>query len=132
MIYCEPTKVIILKDKRPLLTGPLFTKLEQSQKKVIVCQGGGDAGKTTTILQYLAVKCIQTPNTQATIVGISIPNLKRGAIRLFKKYIAEDAQIKPFIKSYNQSDKEYVFTNGSICLLYTSDAADDLLCVDIG
>jgi phage terminase large subunit len=114
MNYCQPTKVIIIKDRPPLLTGPLLTKLETCQKKIIVCQGGGDAGKTTTILQWLCLKCIQTSNTQATVVGISIPNLKRGAIRLFKKYIANDPQIAPFLKVYNQSDKEQVFNNGSV------------------
>ena len=114
MNYSQPTKVVILKDKPALLTGPLLTKLETCNKKIIVCQGGGDAGKTTTILQWLCLKCIQTSNTQATVVGISIPNLKRGAIRLYKKYIANDPQIAPFLKTYNQSDKEQIFNNGSV------------------
>lgn len=111
---CEPTKVIILKNKPPLLTGPLFTKLESCDKKVIVIQGGGDAAKTSTILQWLAIKCIQTDNIQATVVGMSGPNLKRGAIRLFKKYVATDLQILPFLKIWNKTDKEQYFTTGSI------------------
>lgn len=111
---CEPTKVIILKNKPPLLTGPLFTKLEVCDKRIIIVQGGGDAAKTSTILQWLAVKCIQTGNIQATVVGMSGPNLKRGAIRLFKKYVAIDPQIYPFLKTWNKTDKEQYFTNGSI------------------
>jgi len=114
MIYCEPTKVVILQHETPLLTGPLFSKLESCEKKIIVVQGGGDAAKTSTILQWLAVKCIQTDNIQATVVGMSIPNLKRGAIRLFKKYVSRDPQISPFLKGFNQSDKEQHFNNGSI------------------
>ncbi|HEY5391576.1 MAG TPA: terminase family protein [Hanamia sp.] len=113
-MICEPTKVVILKNKPPLLTGPLFTKLEVCEKRIIIVQGGGDAAKTSTILQWLAVKCIQTDNIQATVVGMSGPNLKRGAIRLFKKYVAIDQQISPFLKTWNKTDKEQYFANGSI------------------
>jgi phage terminase large subunit len=113
-MICKPTKVVILKNKPPLLTGPLFTKLEISDKRIIIVQGGGDAAKTSTILQWLAVKCIQTNNIQATVVGMSGPNLKRGAIRLFKKYVAIDPQISPFLKTWNKTDKEQYFANGSI------------------
>lgn len=117
--YATPTKITILKDKPPLLTGPLFLKLEQCLKRILIIQGGGDAAKTITILQYLAVKCIQKKGIQATVVGIDIPNLKRGAMRAFRKYIAHNEQIAPHIHYYNKSDREYHFKNGSV-LSFTS------------
>lgn len=117
--YASPTKITILKDKPPLLTGPLFLKLEQCLKRILIIQGGGDAAKTITILQYLAIKCIQKKGIQATVVGIDIPNLKRGAMRAFRKYIAHNDQIASHIHYYNKSDREYHFKNGSV-LSFTS------------
>ena len=114
MTYQKPYEVTIIQNTPPLLTGPLFTKLETCDKRVIVCQGGGDAGKTTTVLQWLSVKCIQNKNTQVSVSGLDYPNLKRGAIRVFKRYVADDPQIAPFISSYNQSSHEYKFKNGSV------------------
>lgn len=112
--YAKPVKVINLPDRLPMLTGPLFVKLEKCTKKNIVVQGGGSAAKTITILQYLAIKCIQNKGIQCTVVGIDVPNLKRGAIRVFRKYIASSRQIAPFITFYNKTDREYHFTNGSV------------------
>jgi phage terminase large subunit len=112
--YATPTKVQILKERAPMLTGPLFVKLEQALRRIMVIQGGGDAGKTITILQYLAVKCIQNKGIQCTVVGIDIPNLKRGAMRAFRKYVANNPQIEPHIAYFNKSDREYHFTNGSV------------------
>lgn len=110
----KPKKVIILPQEPPMLTGPLFPRLERCEKKVVVVQGGGDAGKTVTILQFLAVKCIQDKGIQATVVGIDGPNIKRGVLRAFKKYVVRNPQIEPFIAFYNKTDREYHFTNGSI------------------
>lgn len=114
MIYSKPVKVKIVKGRKPLLTGPLFTKLETCDKKIIVVQGGGDAAKTVTILQWLAVKCIQRKGIQVTVTGIDIPSLKRGAMRAFKRYVAQDEQIRPFIQFFNKTDHEYHFSNGSV------------------
>lgn len=125
MSYCKPSKVQILKDKPPLLTGPLFTKLETCPKKIIVVQGGGDAAKTVTILQFLAVKAIQKKGQQISVIGIDVPNLKRGAIRAFRKYIANNPQIAPFIKFYNKTDREYHFVNGSVISFISFEDSDD-------
>lgn len=113
-VAAQPRKVFIRRDRPPMLTGPLFVKFEQCDKKVIVVQGGGDAMKTVTILQYFATKCIQENGIQATVVGIDGPNIKRGVLRAFKKYVARNPQIEPYIAFYNKTDREYHFTNGSI------------------
>lgn len=121
----KPYKVQIIKDSLPLLTGPLFTKLETCIKKIIVVQGGGDASKTIGILQWLTVKAIQKKGTQITVVGVDVPYLKRGAIRAFKKYIARDPQIKPFIHFYNKTDREYHFKNGSVISFVSFEDEED-------
>lgn len=112
--YCLPRKVRILPDRPALLTGPLFKKFLKCTKKVVVVQGGGDAMKTVTILQLLAVYSIQQKGIQSTIVGIDGPNIKRGVLRAFKKYVARHPQIAPFIAFYNKTDREFHFSNGSV------------------
>jgi phage terminase large subunit len=114
MNYPLPHKVVVLRDKPPLLTGPLFPRLQQCSKKIVVVQGGGDAAKTITILQLLAIKSLEQKGIQSTVVGLDGPNIKRGVLRMFKKYVAKKATIKPYIAVYNKTDREYHFTNGSI------------------
>lgn len=112
--YAQPVKIVIHKENQPLLSGPLLIKLLNCIKKIIILQGGGDAAKTITVLQYLAIKAIQNKGIQGTIVGVDIPNLKRGAMRAFRRYVAKSEQIAPYIAFYNKTDREYHFTNGSV------------------
>lgn len=95
-------------------TGPLFHKLIQCILKVIVCQGGGDAGKTVAVLQVLAVKAITEHGSVVTVEGEDIPNLKRGALRTFQRYVAVDKEIAAHIADFNKTELTYYFKNGSI------------------
>lgn len=95
-------------------TGPLFPLLINCQKRIIVCQGGGDALKTTTILQTLAVKAIREPGSIITVEGEDIPNLKAGALRTFQRWVISDKEINSYITDYNKSDRVYTFKGGSI------------------
>lgn len=93
-------------------TGPLFLKMNDCKKRIIILQGGGDSGKTITALQYLAVDSTQNPNLLTTVTGQDIPNLKGGALRSFQKYVEPD--IEPYLKDYNKTDRIYTFKNKSI------------------
>lgn len=97
-----------------MITGPLFPKLYSCDKKFICLQGGGDSGKTSTTLQYLAIKAIEEPKSIITITGRDLPNLKGGPLRLFQNYIEPEPEIKPFIKTFNKTENTFYFTNGSI------------------
>ncbi len=103
-IYCAVNNISKSEASKLLL-------LNVRQKKFVVCQGGGDAGKTVTILQILALACKVTANTKCLVAADTMPNLKDGAISAFEKYV------KPFfqhdIKFYNQTDKVLIFYNGS-------------------
>lgn len=123
--YASAIEVKIIQDKPPLLSGPLLPKLESCDKKIIVVQGGGDAAKTVTILHYLAIKAIQNKGSQIAVVGIDVPNLKRGAIRAFKRYIENHPQIAPFIHYYNRTDREYHFKNGSVIAFVSFENNED-------
>lgn len=93
-------------------TGPLFPLLTQCQKKIIILQGGGDSGKTTTALQFFGIDSIQQPGSLTTITAQDLPNLKGGALRSFQRYVVPD--IDPFIEDYNKSSLTYTFKNKSI------------------
>lgn len=95
-------------------TAPLFLELNRCIKPIIVCQGGGDAGKTVAILQDLTMKLIARPNSLATVTAQDVPNLRGGALRLFEKYILTDEEVARCIVSKNITDRIYRFYNGSI------------------
>lgn len=95
-------------------TGPLFPKLLNCIKKIVVCQGGGDAGKTVAILQVLTIRAIQEPGVVITVEGEDIPNLKAGALRTYQRYVISDDQLAGYVRDYNKTDRTYFFKNGSI------------------
>ena len=93
-------------------TGPLFPLLTECQKKIIILQGGGDSGKTTTALQFFGIDSIQHPNSITTITAQDLPNLKGGALRAFQRYVVPD--IDNYIEDYNKSNFTYYFKNKSL------------------
>lgn len=97
-----------------MTTGPLFQKLLNCLKRIIVCQGGGDAGKTVAILQVLVIKAIQEAGAIITVDGEDIPNVKAGALRTFQRYVISDPEISRYVSSYNKTDRVYTFKNGSV------------------
>jgi len=92
---------------------------------IVVNQGGSSSGKTVCILQVLAIRAIQEPNSIITVVGQDIPNLKRGALRDFEQYVLCDQSISDHVKSYNKSERIYTFTNGSIIEFESYDNEQD-------
>lgn len=90
----------------------LFYKLYQCTKPVVICQGGGDSGKTVSILQNIAVKLTQQPKQIATVTGTDLPNIKGGVLRTFQNYVLPD--VEPWIRQFNKSESIYYFKNGSV------------------
>lgn len=97
-----------------MTTGPLFKLLIDCLKRIIVCQGGGDAGKTVAILQVLAVRAIMEPGVVISVDGEDIPNLKAGALRTFQRYVIIDPEVARYITGYNKTERIYTFRGGSI------------------
>lgn len=90
-----------------MTVGPLFEKIMNCKEKIIILQGGGDAGKTVTTLQYLGVMATQDPGAIITVTAQDGPNLKKGAMRSFQNYVAPD--LRKHIQSFNQTDRHYTF-----------------------
>ena len=92
---------------------PLFYKIYNCEKKIVTLQGGGDSAKTSSVLAFLAVDSIENPNTITTVTGMDLPNLKKGALLMFQRYIASDPVINSKILNFNKSESTYYFKNGS-------------------
>lgn len=106
-----------------MIAGPLFTKLCECKKKLIICQGGGDALKTSDILKYLTKETIDNSELVTTVTGQDVPNLKKGALRLFQRYI--EPNIDGYIEDYNKTDRTYIFKNKSIIEFSSFDDEQD-------
>lgn len=91
-------------------TGPLFLKFRETDKKIIICQGGGDAGKClgidTPVLMYdLTIKMVQDIQEGELLMGIdgtprTVLSTTKGVGQLYKvkqkrgiDYVCNDAHI---------------------------------------
>lgn len=97
-------------------------------KKIHIVQGGTSASKTISILMVLidrAQRPIEKESpTLTSVVSESIPHLKRGAIRDFKKILQEQGYWKD--SSWNATDSIYTFETGSQMEFFSSDNGDKL------
>jgi phage terminase large subunit len=81
------------------------------KKRVHVIQGGTSAGKTFAVLPILIDKAIRHPNREISVVAESVPHLKRGAVRDFKKIMRFTQRWDE--TCWHDTDKRYTFKNGS-------------------
>lgn len=94
-------------------TTPLFSKLYNSEKRVVVCQGGTSSGKTYTILQVLLIIATSTSAQVITVVGQDTPNLKVGAWRDAKTIIATNALLQRCFE-ISEGRLQLLCVNGSV------------------
>lgn len=84
-------------------------------------QGGTSAGKTFGVIPILIDKAAKTPSLDISIVSESIPHLKRGAMKDFKKIMVETGR---WIDAHwNATDFKYTFSNRSMIEFFS--ATDD-------
>lgn len=96
-----------------------INKLLKLKKFVKGIQGGSSAGKTFGIIPIEIDYAIKNPKTEISIVAESIPHLKRGAIRDFKKIMKETNRWND--NNWNASDFKYTFTNESFIEFFSAD-----------
>lgn len=94
-------------------------------KKVRAIQGGTSASKTISVLLYL-IALAQTDKvpTLTSVVSESIPHLKRGAMRDFKKIMQEHKYWKDNL--WSATDSIYTFETGSQIEFFSTDNGDKL------
>lgn len=97
----------------------VINKIKSLTKFVKGIQGGTSAGKTFGVLPVLIDIAAKNPLTEISIVAESIPHLKRGAMKDFKKIMIETGR---FIDSrWNATDFKYNFANGSQIEFFSAD-----------
>jgi phage terminase large subunit len=82
-------------------------------------QGGSSAGKTYAILPILIDIATKKPLSEISVVAESIPHLKRGAMKDFKKIMVETGRF--FDDRWNATDFKYTFANGSQIEFFSAD-----------
>ena len=96
-----------------LTVGPLYSKIINCRSKYVILQGGKWSGKTVNMLIVLGIYATLN-KVVITVVGSTVPNLKKGALRDFKNHVAPKDGIKEYISNYNDTGRIYTFKNGSI------------------
>jgi len=82
-------------------------------------QGGTSSGKTFSVLPILIDTAAKNPLSEISVVAESIPHLKRGAMKDFKKIMVETGR---WVDSrWNATDFKYNFSNGSQIEFFSAD-----------
>ena len=97
----------------------VINKIRALTKFVKGIQGGTSAGKTYGVLPILIQLAIKTDLTEISVVAESIPHLKRGAMKDFKKIMKETNRW--FDNRWNATDFKYTFSNGSEIEFFSAD-----------
>lgn len=93
-----------------------------ARKKVI--QGGTSAGKTFGILPILIDMAAKQPRKEISVVSESIPHLRRGALKDFKKIMHHTGR---WVEGrFNETHLVYKFANGSYIEFFSADQEERL------
>jgi len=102
-----------------------YDKISKLSKRIRIIQGGTSASKTISILLYLiAYAQTDTVPTITSVVAESIPHLKRGALRDFKRILQSHHYWKD--SNWNVQDSTYTFETGSRIEFFSTDNGDKL------
>lgn len=104
-------------------TSITFDNLINSEKRVSQHIGGTRSGKTYAILQWLIVRAIQEKH-DITIVRKTVPSLKRTVMKDFKDILLNIGIFSE--EAFNQSERYYKFSNGSIVSFLNTDDPEKL------
>jgi phage terminase large subunit len=96
-----------------------INKIKKLNKFCRGIQGGSSAGKTYAIIPILIDIATKFPNSEISIVAESIPHLKRGAMKDFRKIMIDTGRW--FSDRFNQTDFKYNFANGSQIEFFSAD-----------
>lgn len=102
-----------------LLSTTAQKKIAKLRRRIRIVQGGTSSSKTFSILPLLINYATTHPNSEISIVSESVPHLKRGVIRDFKKIMQWTNNWKE--EQYNRSSMTYNFVNGSFIEYFSVD-----------
>jgi phage terminase large subunit len=96
-----------------------INKILSLKKRKKVIQGGTSAGKTFGILPILIDIAARSPKKEISVVSETVPHLRRGAIKDFKKIM--QATGRWIDDRWNESYFIYKFANGSYIEFFSAD-----------
>lgn len=82
-------------------------------------EGQKNVGKTYGVLPVLIDIAAKNPLTEISVVAESIPHLKRGAMKDFKKIMISTCRYVD--NRWNATDFKYIFANGSVIEFFSAD-----------
>lgn len=98
-----------------------FQEAVFSGKYSFLCYGGSmGGGKSYVCLATLIALCRVYPGSKWCVIRESLPTLKKTSLETFKKLVPTN-----FIKSYNQTEQIYTFTNSSQIMFMAEDYQND-------
>lgn len=97
-------------------------KLRKLTKRIREVPGGTSAGKTFGILPILIDTAARMPLLEISVVSESIPHLKRGAIKDFKKIMKDTGRW--IGDHWHGTDLKYTFHNDSYIEFFSADQED--------
>lgn len=89
--------------------------------RLIISYGGSSSSKTISILQLLTIIAINKPNKTITIIGETMPFLRRATISDWKKHVMKDLFDE---ECWNKTNSYYLFPNKSIIQFVSADKPD--------
>lgn len=105
---------------------PVYFENYNEKADVVINQGGTDSGKTYALMQLMFTRAITNDAPEIdptiTIVGESIPNLKKGAYRTAKNILLSTPELNRYIKNWNETDRTIYFTTGWIMEFISCDS----------
>jgi phage terminase large subunit len=96
-----------------------INKVRRLKNRIKGVQGGTSAGKTFGILPILIDIAAKRPMCEISVVAESVPHLKRGALKDFKKIMLLTKRWFP--QYWNATDSKYTFPNGSYIEFFSAD-----------
>lgn len=96
-----------------------INKILALKNRIKGVQGGTSAGKTYGILPVEIDYCIKNPMTETSVVSESVPHLRRGVLKDFKKIMRETNRWNPL--HWHETNKKYTFYNGSYIEFFGAD-----------
>ncbi len=109
----------LMSDSRKINTTPVFQRNLWAYEKgysVICNEGGSRSGKTYSIIQLLCGIARNTKSTRISIVSHSLPHIKRGAYRDFRKIMEDCGWWND--ANFRFTDFVYTFKSGSYIELF--------------
>lgn len=106
-------------DQNKFIRTTAINKIASMKGFIDGVQGGTSAGKTFAILPIEINYACKHPFTETSIVSESVPHLKRGAMKDFKKIMKSTNRWNQ--KSWNATDSKYTFSNGSYIEFFSAD-----------